>query len=77
MTVLFYLICFFSIIGLIAYWKTLSPKNENDLSEECDPETCTRFKTIHYTKKDGKLMGRVPQACFFYTTCPAAKRIIK
>ena len=77
MAVLFYLLCFFSIIGLIAYLKTLSPKNENDLFEDCDPETCMRFKAIHYTKRNGEVLKKVPQACFFYEVCPASRRQIK
>lgn len=73
---LLFVIGLFSVVILIIS-KTLSPKNENDLFEECDPETCIRFKNIHYTKKDGKPLGKVPQACFLYTVCPATKRIIK
>ena len=73
----FYLICLFGVGFLFVYLRNLTPKSEESLFTECNPETCVSFKTIHYTKKNGKMLGKVPQACYFYDSCPATRKIIK
>ena len=77
MVIIVYLICLFTVGALVSYHRNLTPKSEESLFTKCNPETCVSFKTIHYTKKNGKMLGKVPQACYFYDSCPATRKIIK